>query len=129
MANELSGYTVGIFGRLRGLFAWPIIICGLSADGKSAVPISAGSSGSGGIVLGGKQETDTWSVKTNSYTVPAGALSIGFSPSSDFVGTVQGVAWTGAMGPISRVAQPGNTLPAFVVVLTSGTNFIVAVAT
>lgn len=83
----------------------------------------------GGGVLASKQETDSWQTKVASYTIPAGALSIGFSPSSDFVGTVQGVAWTGAQGPISRVAQPGNTLPTFVITMSGGTSFTIAVAT
>lgn len=82
---------------------------------------------------GGVQEVDTWATKNASYTATAGALSILFNPSSDFVGTVNGITWSGSagaaanQGAVSRTAQPGNTLPAFAVTRSAGT-FLMAEA-
>lgn len=86
-----------------------------------------------GVKIVGIQEVDTWAAKSGSYTAVAGALSILFNPSSDFVGTVNGATWSGSagtaanQGAVSRTAQPGNTLPAFVVTLSAGT-FLMAEA-
>lgn len=86
-----------------------------------------------GIKVVGVQEVDTWATKSADYTAVAGALSILFNPSSDFVGTVNGATWSGSagtapnQGAVSRTAQPGNTLPAFVVTRSAGT-FLMAEA-
>lgn len=75
-----------------------------------------------GVKVVGIQEVDTFAtgLTTANTTVQAGALSIGFNPSSDFTGTIQGAAWTGAKGAITRTAQPGNTCPAFVIARSAG---------
>lgn len=86
-----------------------------------------------GVKVVGIQEVDTWAEKVAGYTAAAGALSILFNPSSDFVGTVNGVAWSGSAGTaanqggVGRTAQPGNTLPPFVVTRSAG-SFLMAEA-
>lgn len=75
-----------------------------------------------GVKVVGIQEVDSFTTTstTTPKTVPAGALSIGFNPSSDFAGTIQGATWTGAKGAITRTAQPGNTCPAFAITCSGG---------
>ena len=40
MSERLAGFTASIFGRMRELFSWPILVCGLSTDGAKAIPLS-----------------------------------------------------------------------------------------
>lgn len=86
-----------------------------------------------GVTVAGIQEVDTWATKTANYTAAAGALSIAFAPAADFEGSVNGIAWSGSagtalfQGAVSRVAQPGNVLPAFAVTRSAGT-FLIAEA-
>lgn len=51
MAAGISGYLVDLFGRARALFSWPVLIVGVSSDGKTAVPVVVGSSGGITVVV------------------------------------------------------------------------------
>lgn len=101
-----------------------------------------GSSGSGGVpyvpptVNGvkvvGIQEVDSSAAFTSptGHGVAAGGLAWAFYPSSDFVGTLAygigtAITWTGAMGPASRDAQPGNTLPGATITCSAGSYVVV----
>ena len=82
-----------------------------------------GGGGGSGIVTGiPETRTVTQNASTTSpYTIPAGWLSYTMEMSSDFTGTVNGIARTGAATPsISDYAAPGNTGPAIAVVRTAG---------
>lgn len=113
---------------LLGFFGQTAPTGGGSGGGIPVTPPTVNS-----VKVVGVQEVDTWATKSGSYTAVAGALSILFNPSSDFVGTVNGATWSGSdgtapnQGAVSRTAQPGNALPAFVVTLSAGT-FLMAEA-
>lgn len=78
----------------------------------------------GATTVVGITEVDTYVTGANSsHTIAAGALAIAVNLSSDFTGTVQGATYTAANQGValSRVAQPGNLLPALAIVRSAGT--------
>lgn len=78
----------------------------------------------GATTVVGITEVDTYVTgASSSHTITAGALAIAVHFSSDFTGTVQGATYTSANQGIdlSRVAQPGNLLPALAIVRSEGT--------
>lgn len=78
----------------------------------------------GAATVVGITEVDAYVTGANSnHTISAGALAIAVNFSSDFTGTVQGATYTSANQGIalSRVAQPGNLLPAMAITISAGT--------
>lgn len=72
----------------------------------------------------GITESDGYVTGANAnHTISAGTMAIALNFSSDFVGTVQGATYTAAAQGIalSRVAQPGNLLPAMAITVSAGT--------
>lgn len=77
----------------------------------------------GAVVVAGISEVDNYTTgATSNHTVAAGAIAIAINFSSDFTGTVQGATYTAANQGValSRVAQPGNLLPALAVTRSAG---------
>lgn len=61
-------------------------------------------------------------VHSTDFTVAAGALSVDLTVSSDFTGTINGAAWSGTSDfNFFKEAAAGFALPAFTVVVTTGT--------
>lgn len=71
----------------------------------------------------GAAKTLTSIAPTTSGTVAAGKGSVSFLSSSDFVGTVNGVAFP-ANSPKSIAANPGDTINAIAYTISAGTLYI-----
>lgn len=84
------------------------------------------------FMMGSSGATQTVTITTLSAngTVAAGATSVEFHPSSDFVGTIADVAYTGAawqvVGPFT--AMPGKLLAAITVTRSAGSVNVIRVA-
>lgn len=80
----------------------------------------------GSTKVSGIQEVHTLSTESANFSVTAGSLYFTLLFSSDFTGTVNTVTWdiTTKPNPLPVNAQPGNTLPAYAVVVTTGSVFV-----
>lgn len=129
------------------IYGWPIIILGIDSNGNP-IPFTVSSSGGitsdgltdtqlralavavnskvGATVVSGIQEVHTLSTESANFSVTAGSLYFTLLFSSDFTGTVNTVTWdiTTKPNPLPVNAQPGNTLPAYAVVVTTGSVFV-----
>lgn len=83
MAAGIGNETVGLFGRIRNLFAWPVLIVGVDSTGKLILPIVVGAGG--GIVPGVPVGTyvEFHVANSGSTTIPTTAKRWGVN----FVGT------------------------------------------
>lgn len=98
---------------------------GKTAAGELAAKvIVVGSSTGGGVA-----ETRTYStgLTTTPNIIAAGKLGVTVLFSSDFVGTVGGIAFTGAtaVSYSDSIIQPGDTLPAITVTCSAGSYSLV----
>lgn len=134
--GALDGLRVLIKDISAKIYSWPVIICGVDSNGNpvpfGASPASGGGGGGipvtpptvNGVKVVGIQEARNYGTPQTAATatIAAGALSVLIEFSSDFVGTIGGIARTGAAQvAYSDVAQPGNTLPAYAITRSAGT--------
>lgn len=101
MAAGISGYLVDLFGRARALFSWPVLIVGISTDGKTAVPVVVGSSGGITVVVTPTTVTPHFFAVTTTtpVVIPVGAIdaSVLILTGTGTLNTVDqpaGVPWT-----------------------------------
>lgn len=74
-----------------------------------------------GVQLTGAQLTPVTTTVTTGATVAAGKFSVEFVFSSDFAGTILGIAWAGTADAVkSFEAPPGRTLGAIVYTISAG---------
>lgn len=82
----------------------------------------------GATKVAGIQETRgyTSAITTTPNSIPAGKLGFTILFSSDFVGTVGGIAYSGAtQAAYSDAAQPGNTLPSVAITCSAGSYSVI----
>lgn len=72
----------------------------------------------------GVQRTIQSTAPTSGGSVTAGAKSVSFVTSSDFVGTINGAAFPASAAKSFSVPSPADTLPAIVYTISAGTLYI-----
>lgn len=130
MGNTLAGPkgNVSFDGLPLGLVSGELALKIMGTGGGSGIPMTPPTVN--GVKVVGVQETRsvTKNAATDAtYTIPVGSLSYLVEFSSDFVGTVNGIARAGAsISDVSDAAQPNNTLPAIAITRSAG-NFTVTI--
>jgi len=118
----LSGLTANLFGRTALLYNWPIAIVGKDSSGNP-VPLKLSDDGTitATVSGAGTQRTQTITLLTTSGTIAAGARGLTLIFSTDFTGTVGGVAFNGANDSSFTFPIPsGDTIGAVSYVVTTG---------
>lgn len=123
--TQVGGAAVAL-GQAAMAASLPVVI----ASNQTGIPVTPPTVS--GVQVVGVQEVDSSSTITSptGKVINPGGLSWAFFPSSDFVGTLKfgtgsALAWTGTLGPASRDAQSGNTLPGATITCSAGSYMVV----